>query len=302
MRSRKSRRLNKKNTSKFLKSKSKSKIYRPKPVTSNSSSLQDKPARRLKQDLDKSDVIEGFARVINDYIQRYNQFSKPRYHGSYFPGPRLFHCHEPESETPCLEQIRAFIQSIFDKRQQLHVESAIIALILLHRTNIRIHSQNWMRMILIAFLLANKHCEDVYSVYNAKFIGLIPNLGNLEINILELEFLKFLKYRLHIETETYNQYYAKLQVFFPIEEEQLQEEEQQPQQEEELSDALEVIISEDEESFPDEEDEMVQTTSSLTEHDELETTTSKGYGQFCHPSSYSSAWQDCNFALIDSIA
>jgi len=244
----------------------------------------------LKQDLDKSDVIEGFARVIHDYIQRYNQFFKPRYHGSSYPGPRLFNCHEHVSESPCLEQIRAFIQSIYDKRQQLHVESGIIALILLHRSNVKIHSQNWMRMILIAFILANKHCEDVYSVYNAKFIGLIPNLGNLEINILELEFLKFLKYRLHIESETYTQYYAKLQEFFPIEEEE----------EEKLDEPLEVIISEDEESLLNE-DEMVQ-TSSLMEHDEVETTTSKGYGQFCYPSRYSSAWQDCNFALIDSIA
>jgi hypothetical protein len=285
MRSRKSRRLNKKNASKlFLKSKSK--IYRPKSVICDN--LLDKPARRLKQDLDKADVIEGFARVIHDYVQRYNQFFKPRYHGSYYPGPRLFNCHEPVSETPCLEQIRAFIQSIYDKRQQLHVESGIIALILLHRSNIKIHSQNWMRMILIAFLLANKHCEDVYSVYNAKFIGLIPNLGNLEINILELEFLKFLKYRLHIESETYNQYYAKLQEFFPIEDE-----------EEKLDEPLEVIISEDEESLLNE-DEMV--TSSVMEHDEVETTTSKGYGQLCYPSKYSSAWQDCNFALVDSIA
>lgn len=290
MRSRKSRRLNKKNTSKFfIKSKSKSKLYRPKPVTCDN--LLDKPAnRRLKQDLDKSDVIEGFARVIHDYIQRYNQLFKPRYHGSSYPGPRLFNCHERVSESPCLEQIRAFIQSIYDKRQQLHVESGIIALILLHRSNVKIHSQNWMRMILIAFILANKHCEDVYSVYNAKFIGLIPNLGNLEINILELEFLKFLKYRLHIESETYTQYYAKLQEFFPIEEEE----------EEKLDEPLEVIISEDEESLLNE-DEMVQ-TSSLMEHDEVETTTSKGYGQFCYPSRYSSAWQDCNFALIDSIA
>lgn len=291
MRSRKSRRLNKnkKNTSKsFLKAKSKN--NRPKPATPNPPHHQDKSPRRYKQELDKSDAIEGFARVVHDIIQRCNQLLKPRYQGSPFPGPRLFNSYDLVSESPCLEEIRSFIQSIYDKRQQLHVESGIIALILLNRTKIKIHSQNWMRMVLISLLLANKHCEDVYSVYNAKFIGLIPNLGNLEINILELEFLKFLKYRLHIETETYNQYYAKLQEFFPIEEEE----------EEKLDEPLEVIISEDEESLLNE-DEMVQ-TSSLMEHDEVETTTSKGYGQFCYPSRYSSAWQDCNFALIDSIA
>jgi len=161
----------------------------------------------------------------------------------------------------------------------LHVESGIIALILLNRTNIKIHSQNWMRMVLISLLLANKHCEDVYSVYNAKFVGLIPRLENLEINILELEFLKFLKYRLHIETETYDHYYAKLQEFFPIEE------------------------PEAEQLMPNEE-EMVQSSEMETIPEEAETTTSYSYGQ-CHHlihGSSDSTWQDYNFALVDSIA
>jgi hypothetical protein len=289
MRSRKSRRLNKnkKNTSKsFLKAKSKN--NRPKPATPNPPHHQDKSPRRYKQELDKSDAIEGFARVVHDIIQRCNQLLKPRYQGSPFPGPRLFNSYDLVSESPCLEEIRSFIQSIYDKRQQLHVESGIIALILLNRTKIKIHSQNWMRMVLISLLLANKHCEDVYSVYNAKFIGLIPNLGNLEINILELEFLKFLKYRLHIETETYNQYYAKLQEFFPIEENE--------------DEASEVLISEEEQSLRANEDEMVQTSSSEMEHDEVETSTRNGYGH-CSLSKHShSAWQDYNFALIDSIA
>jgi len=164
----------------------------------------------------------------------------------------------------------------------LHVESGIIALILLNRTNIKIHSQNWMRMVLISLLLANKHCEDVYSVYNAKFVGLIPRLENLEINILELEFLKFLKYRLHIETETYNHYYSKLQEFFPIEE------------------------PEAEQSTLPNEEEMVQSMSSEMETipEEAETTTSNGNGQCRHliHGSSDSSWQDYNFALVDSIA
>jgi len=281
MRSRKSRRLNKKN-SKFTlqKSKSKSKIFNHyhKPTPTNH---QDKPKRLYKQELDKSDVIEGLAHVIYDYVQRYDQLLKPRYQGTHFPGPRLFNSPEMISESPSLHQIQTFIQSIYDKRYMLHAESGIIALILLNRTNIKIHSQNWMRMVLISLLLANKHCEDVYSVFNAKFVGLIPRLENLEINILELEFLKFLKYRLHIETETYDHYYAKLQEFFPIEEPEV------------------------EQNMPNEE-EMVQSMSSEMETipEEAETTTSNGYGQCCHliHGSSDTSWQDSNFALVDSIA
>jgi len=151
--------------------------------------------------------------LLHSFIQRYTHLSN-RHHPINFPGPRIFNSVE-HSQTPTFTQIHQLIQSIFDKRR-LHIESGIIALILLNRTNIKIHSQNWMRMVLISLLLANKHCEDIYSVYNAKFVGIIPHVENLEINILELEFLKYLKYRLHIETETYQEFYSKLQKFFPI--------------------------------------------------------------------------------------
>jgi len=174
--------------------------------------------KRVKAELERSDVIQGMALLLQDYIMRYEQLSRPRCRGCNFPGPRIFNSTE-YSQSPTMDQIQQFIQTIFDKRR-LHVESGIIALILLNRTGINLHSQNWMRLLLISLLLANKHCEDVYSVYNAKFVGIIPHLENLEINIMELEFLKYLKYRLHIETETYEEYYANLQNYFPIEEEE----------------------------------------------------------------------------------
>jgi len=253
--------------------------------------------RKCKEVLDKSDVIEGLAHVIHDYVTRYDQLLKPRYQGSHFPGPRLFNSPELVSISPSLDQIQTFIQSIYDKRYLLEVESGIIALILLNRTNIKIHSQNWMRMVLIALLLANKHCEDIYSVYNAKFVGLIPNLENLEINILELEFLKFLKYRLHIETETYNQYYAKLQEFFPIEEQE--QEQEQPQAAEDHSE----LISEEDQSILNEEALVKSMSGKMETIVEEETTTINTCGQFCHLiHSSSDSWRDYNFALVESIA
>jgi len=258
----------------------------------------EKPKRIFKEELDRSDVVHGMARLIYNYIQRYEQFLKPRYPN--FPGPRLFNSTESELlQTPRIEHIKNFIQSIFDKRRTLHVESGIIALILLNRTKIKIHSHNWMRLVLISLLLANKHCEDVYSVYNAKFVGLIPNLENLEINILELEFLKFLKYRLHIETKTYEQYYSKLQKFFPVE-------------------AAEISVEDDlmitEESIPEITPDHNQSpvTPNHEQEENMETTTEEEtatnededvYTELCPViDTGDGSWRDYNFALVDSIA
>jgi len=181
---------------------------------------------KLKEELNKEDIIYAISLLIHNYILRNTPLRKPRNSHCPFPGPPLFNSPEPVTALPSMEDIQAFIQAIFDKRR-LPLEAGIIALILLNRTSIKLHSQNWMRMVLISLLLANKLCEDVYSVYNAKFLGLIPNLENLEINILELEFLQYLKYRLFIDTHIYLRYYAKLQKYFPIEEEEGEEEEEE---------------------------------------------------------------------------
>jgi len=259
----------------------------------------EKPKRVFKQELDRIDVVQSMARLIYNYIQRYEQFLKPRYPN--FPGPRLFNSTDQELLPPRIEYIQSFIQSIFDKRRTLHVESGIIALILLNRTKIKIHSHNWMRLVLISLLLANKHCEDVYSVYNAKFVGLVPNLENLEINILELEFLKFLKYRLHIETKTYERYYSKLQKFFPVEAEQIS-----------VEDDLSTITEESPEITPNHEqiteispnhEHEISITENTEEFKEAMNDDEDGYSELCPViDTGDGSWQDFNFALVDSIA
>jgi len=189
-------------------------------VRSGSEKLKKSESSRVvKQELERDDVIQAMAKFIYNCIQKYERL-KPRHYGvSCFPGPRIFNSTEQNIQPPEEIDIKDFIQAIFDKRR-LQVESGIIALVLLMRTGIKINSLNWMRLILISLLLANKQSEDVYSVWNAKFVGLIPNVENLEINILELEFLQYLKYKLHIETSTYQQYYTKLQNLTPLEEEE----------------------------------------------------------------------------------
>jgi len=191
-------------------------------MKSESEKLKKSESNRLvKQELELEDVIQAMAKFIYNCIQQYERL-KPRHYGvSCFPGPRIFNSTDPNVQPPEVSDIKDFIQAIFDKRR-LQVECGIIALVLLMRTGIKINSLNWMRLNLISLLLANKQSEDVYSVWNAKFVGLIPNVENLEINILELEFLQHLKYKLHIETSTYQQYYTKLQNLTPIEEEEVE--------------------------------------------------------------------------------
>jgi len=291
---RKSKRSLKKHISKCTVFQQKSKIkIQPKPQTLSTPPLE-KQKRVFKQELDRFDIVHGMARLIYNYIQRYEQFLKPRYPN--FPGPRLFTSTEPEIQSPAIEYIQTFIQSIFDKRRTLHVESGIIALILLNRTKIKIHSHNWMRLVLISLLLANKQCEDVYSVYNAKFVGLVPNLENLEINILELEFLKILKYRLHIETKTYEQYYSKLQKFFPVEEIPVEEIPVEIPDEDQMN--VEEILY----MIP-EEDPIPEITEKNTEEFTEAFINEEEYSELCPViDTGDGSWQDYNFALVDSIA
>jgi len=170
-------------------------------------------AKFVKKELESPDVINAIAVILNHYIQN-NANTKPRkYGGVFYPKPRIFNTLD-SSEAPNINDIKIFIQKVFDKRR-LQLESGIVALIFLKRTGIRITSKNWMRLLLVSLLLANKHAEDTYKVCNSRFVGLIPNVENLEINVLELEFLRLLKYRLHIETNTYDHYYEKLRNLTP---------------------------------------------------------------------------------------
>jgi len=170
----------------------------------------------VKKELESSeDVINAIAVILNHYIQSNEKNTKPRKCGGVFhPKPRIFNTLDSTTEPPNINEIKIFIQKVFDKRR-LQLESGIIAFIFLKRTGIRITSKNWMRLLLVALLLANKHAEDTYKVCNSRFVGLIPNVENLEINVLELEFLRLLKYRLHIETNTYDHYYEKLRNLTP---------------------------------------------------------------------------------------
>eukprot|EP01123_Difflugia_compressa_P010099 TRINITY_DN358_c0_g1_i2.p1 TRINITY_DN358_c0_g1~~TRINITY_DN358_c0_g1_i2.p1 ORF type:complete len:331 (-),score=80.56 TRINITY_DN358_c0_g1_i2:152-1144(-) len=116
--------------------------------------------------------------------------------------------------TPSQQQIHDFIKVIFEKRR-LAAETGIMGFVLMLRTNMKITSANWMRLIMVSLLLANKEAEDVYTVWNVRFVGIIPNLQVYEINLLEMEFLQSIKYRLHVEPDTYNHNYQYLLSHLP---------------------------------------------------------------------------------------
>jgi len=166
----------------------------------------------IKESLDCADVKRGLALAIFNSTQFHHQ-SRSKNPKLAYPKPVLFH--NPEHFTPpSFEEILTLIEKIFDKRR-LPLEAGIVALILLHRTRISITSYNWERLILISLLLANKQIEDVYSVWNSKFLEIIPNLTNLEINVLELEYLQILKYQLYIDECSYKTMYEKVRSVTP---------------------------------------------------------------------------------------
>jgi len=170
-----------------------------------------------KKEMDVNDVREALAIFFFNTIQQ-NEKSKQRRHVGCTTytcsGPSLFNTPDIPLTIPTLSEIQDFISLIFEKRR-LAAETGVVALVLIMRTRIKMNATNWMRLIMMGMLLANKEAEDVYNVWNVRYVGIIPNLPGYEINVLEMEFLQYLNYRLHVERPTYDKYYLQLHVLVP---------------------------------------------------------------------------------------
>jgi len=170
-----------------------------------------------KKEMDVNDVREALAIFFFNTIQQ-NEKSKQRRHVGCTTytcsGPSLFNTPDIPLTIPTLSEIQDFISLIFKKRR-LAAETGVVALVLIMRTRIKMNATNWMRLIMMGMLLANKEAEDVYNVWNVRYVGIIPNLPGYEINVLEMEFLQYLNYRLHVERPTYDKYYLQLHVLVP---------------------------------------------------------------------------------------
>jgi len=165
--------------------------------------IKDFKTKTLRE-MDRNDVVNALSTYIYNCIEKQEKLRKSKI------TPSIFNEHDLYL-TPSFDDIRVFLKTIFERRR-LQTESGVVALIYLIRTRHRITSYNWKRLVLVSFILANKDAEDVYSVYNVRFVDFIPNLPVYEINVLEVEFLQLLNYRLHIETKEYENYYRKLQL------------------------------------------------------------------------------------------
>jgi hypothetical protein len=66
-------------------------------------------------------------------------------------------------------------------------------------------SYNAHRLVLTAFLLAHKYCEDLK--YNTSMVAKIGGIQPQELLKLEKEFLKFVKFELYVNDSTFLQYH-----------------------------------------------------------------------------------------------
>lgn len=74
-----------------------------------------------------------------------------------------------------------------------------------------ITSYNAHRILLTAFLLAHKFCEDYKYEYSR--ISKIVGLEAKQIKKLESEFLKFIKFRLYVSEETFIKYHNAIVLY-----------------------------------------------------------------------------------------
>jgi hypothetical protein len=172
----------------------------------------------LNREMTNTEVIESLALFCVNAITKNEKIKSPRRNHTTCCAPSIFN--EPDLtkvSVPSVQQIQDFVNLIFEKRR-LAAETGVVGFVLLMRTNIKITSANWMRLVMIALLLANKEAEDFYNVWNVRFVGIVPNLQVYEINLLEMEFLQNIKYRLHVEPPTYQKYYQQLVTLIPISE------------------------------------------------------------------------------------
>lgn len=115
-------------------------------------------------------------------------------------------------ELPSLKEVYEYIDGIF-KSEKLASECLIMCLAyierLLHKTEIKLCGVNWRRMILASLVLASKVWED-QAVWNVDFLSMFPSLTLEDLNSLERNFLKLLKYDVSMKASIYAEYYFNL--------------------------------------------------------------------------------------------
>jgi hypothetical protein len=111
------------------------------------------------------------------------------------------------SKTPASVTLAEYIERIL-KYTHIEESTLIIALIyidrLCDRQNVILSENNIHRIVLAAIILATKYNEDDF--YSNNYYSKVGGISVQELNILEYEFSKLVKYSLFIREDIYEKY------------------------------------------------------------------------------------------------
>jgi hypothetical protein len=101
------------------------------------------------------------------------------------------------------------------KYTNLEESTLVMALIYIDRlcsySNYIITDKNIHRVILVSIITAIKYNED--DIYTNSFYAKVGGVSKQELNLLEIEFSKMIRYRLFVKEELYYQYRAYLKQY-----------------------------------------------------------------------------------------
>jgi hypothetical protein len=121
------------------------------------------------------------------------------------------------------EKMFEFLKKAFELAQwspECHVISAVFIGRLLVNTDLKLHKRNWVNVVLIALLLAQKVWDD-RCLPNSEFPTIWTQCGceaaptKKDINRMESAFLGHLHYDVHVPRQLYTKYYFEMRALHP---------------------------------------------------------------------------------------
>jgi hypothetical protein len=146
-------------------------------------------------------ILETISEILNDVLED-NKKVKSTDESSEQYKRLVFY-----STIPASVSVRGYIERI-TKYTHCEESTLIAALIYIDRmceiNNIYLMEQNIHRIVFASVILAIKYNEDDY--YTNNYYSKVGGVVVKELNLLEYELLKLLKYSLYIKSETFEKY------------------------------------------------------------------------------------------------
>jgi len=160
-------------------------------------------------------IIKNFARAIfyqisdsdNDYLYIHKtliRFDERFYRLTY----------RSQDKYIMSEYVYKFIRDVF-LAWRVSIECVVVAVLYIDRfteaTKIKVHRDNWRLIVFIAMMIAAKVWEEDV-LWNAEMLNCFPERWLLlrDVNELEIEFLRHIKYNLSLSQSVYAWYYFEL--------------------------------------------------------------------------------------------